>query len=109
MRVRFLTASGGMLREVDAVPGMLLLELAQRWGMPLEGSCGGQMACSTCHVILEPGQADLLPDPLETEEGMLDFAPGATRTSRLACQVLLPHGVESFDVRMPPSARDARG
>lgn len=109
MRVRFLSAAGETLREVDATPGMRLLKLAQHWSMPLEGSCGGHMACSTCHVILAPDQADLLPDPIEAEEDMLDFAPGATRTSRLACQVWLPQGVDRFDVRMPPSAQDARG
>jgi ferredoxin len=29
--------------------------------MPLEGTCEGQMACSTCHVILPPEWFDRLP------------------------------------------------
>jgi ferredoxin len=37
---------------------------------------------------------------------MLDFAAHASRTSRLACQIILTEDMESLSVRIPPSARN---
>ena len=76
--------------------------------MPLEGTCEGQMACSTCHVIVAAEDFDRLPPASEEEEDMLDLALGATRTSRLACQIVLSDELDGLTVRMPPGARDMR-
>ena len=51
---------------------------------------------------------DRLPEPTEDEEDMLDLALGATRTSRLACQIELTAALEGLTVKMPPGARDMR-
>ena len=77
--------------------------------MPLEGTCEGAMACSTCHVIIDPADYDKLPPPSEPEEDMLDFAAGVTRTSRLSCQIELTEDLESLTVRMPGEVRNMRG
>ena len=50
--VTFISADGES-REVQAVDGRSLLDVAQAAGQPLEGTCEGQMACSTCHVIID--------------------------------------------------------
>jgi ferredoxin len=105
--VRFIGVDGAM-EEARGAPGDRLLDLAQAYGQPLEGTCDGQMACSTCHVIVAPEFADLLPPPSEEEEDMLDFAPGATRTSRLACQIKLTDALDGVTVRMPGEQSDAR-
>ena len=52
IRVRFVSADGHAAREVEAPAGERLLDVAQAAGQPLEGTCEGQMACSTCHVIV---------------------------------------------------------
>ena len=52
VRVQFITAEGARV-AADAAEGAVLLEVAQTAGMPLEGTCEGQMACSTCHVIVD--------------------------------------------------------
>jgi len=104
--VFFLKADGSFDREVEAPEGSNLLDLAQAEGQPLEGACEGQMACSTCHVILAGVDFDRLPRATEEEDDLLDLAVGVTRTSRLACQVALPEG--TLTVRMPPSTRDWR-
>lgn len=44
------------------------------------GACEGSLACSTCHVILEPKYYEKLPEPQIEEEDMLDLAFGLTRT-----------------------------
>lgn len=105
-RVRFVSADGAQVREVEGAPGERLLDLAQADGQPLEGTCEGQMACSTCHVIVDAADFDRLPPASEPEEDMLDLAAGATRTSRLACQIWLTDGLESLTVRIPPEARN---
>ena len=88
MRVTFIHADGKGRTEAEAEPGSILLDVAQAHMMPLEGTCEGQMACSTCHVIVAKEDFDRLPDATEMEEDMLDLAAGARRTSRLACQIV---------------------
>ncbi len=88
IQVNFITASGDKV-TAEAEEGFSLLEVGQAAGMPLEGTCEGQMACSTCHVIVEKGWFDRLPEAGEEEEDMLDLAAGVQRTSRLSCQIAL--------------------
>ena len=106
--VRFI-GTDGTIREVVAAPGARLLEVAQADGQPLEGTCEGQMACSTCHVIVDVSDFDKLPAPTEDEEDMLDLAMGATRNSRLACQIWLDGAWESLTVKMPRETRNMQG
>ena len=108
MRVRFVTLDGS-IREVAAEPGARLLEVAQADGQPLEGTCEGQMACSTCHVIVDAADFDRLPRASEDEEDMLDLAAGATRTSRLSCQIWLDESLDGLTVRIPGEARNMQG
>ena len=107
--VRFVSADGQSVEEARGSPGDRLLDLAQAYGQPLEGTCEGQMACSTCHVIVAADDFARLPPASEEEEDMLDLAMGATRTSRLACQIELTGALDGLTVRLPPAARDMRG
>lgn len=109
IRVRFESARGGTVQDVQAAPGTRLLEVAQNAGQPLEGTCEGQMACSTCHVIVAPEDFGRLPPASEEEEDMLDLALGAVRTSRLACQILLTDALDGLTVRIPSAHRDMQG
>ena len=103
-RVRFLCPDGSLDREVDAPAGTNLLDLAQGQGQPLEGSCEGSMACSTCHVIVAAEDFARLPRATEDEDDLLDLAAHVTRTSRLACQIILSDELETLTVRMPGGA-----
>ena len=107
--IRFVSADGRHVQEVRAEPGERLLDVAQAHGQPLEGTCEGQMACSTCHVIVEPADFPKLPPASEEEEDLLDLASHVTRTSRLACQIWLDEALESLTVRMPGGARNMQG
>ena len=75
-------------------PGERLLDVAWAHGQPLEGACEGVMACSTCHVIVDAQDFARLPPASEEEEDLLDIAAHVTRTSRLACQILLTNELE---------------
>src|SRR3546814_967057 len=59
-------------------------------GIP--GDCGGQCACGTCHVYIDPAWVERIGSvaPGSTEEAMISGAPVDARpNSRLACQVNL--------------------
>ena len=109
IRVRFVSADGASVREVEAEAGERLLDVAQAVDQPLEGTCEGQMACSTCHVIVAPEDFGRLPPASEEEEDLLDLAANVSRHSRLACQIRLDEGLGSLTVRMPGAAHDMRG
>lgn len=105
-RIRFISADGSQEALADSKLGDRLLDVAQAHGMPLEGTCEGAMACSTCHVYLVGGDIERLPAPSEEEEDMLDFAAGANRQSRLACQVKLTADIDILEVKIPRSVVD---
>ena len=107
--VRFVSADGNHVQEVRGAPGERLLDLAQAHGQPLEGTCEGQMACSTCHVIVDAKDFDKLPPASEEEEDLLDLAAHVTRTSRLACQIYLSESLEYLTVRMPGASHNMQG
>lgn len=109
MLVRFFKADGTLDKEVEAAPGQRLLDVAWAAREPLEGACEGVMACSTCHVIVDTDDFEKLPPASEEEEDLLDLAAHATRTSRLACQIILTTELESITVRIPPAARNWMG
>ena len=105
VRVHFITAKGERI-DAEAAAGTRLLEVGQGADMPLEGTCEGQMACSTCHVVVEKDWFERLPPASEDEEDMLDLAAGVTRTSRLSCQILLSPELDGLEVRIPGESHD---
>ena len=109
MRVTFIHAGGKGRTEAEAQPGDVLLDIAQAHLLPLEGTCEGQMACSTCHVIVDRADFDRLPPASEMEEDMLDLAAGARRTSRLACQIVLTEALDGLTVHIPAESRNMQG
>ena len=96
----------GQRHEVDAPVGLSVLEIAHRNNIDLEGACEGSLACSTCHVIIDAEWYDLLKDPTEDEEDMLDLAFGLTRTSRLGCQIIITEELDGLTVTLPAATRN---
>ncbi len=107
IKVTFFDPRGNAV-EASAEPGDNLLRVGQGAGLPLEGTCEGQMACSTCHVVVAAEWFDKLPEAIEEEEDMLDFAAGARRTSRLSCQIELTEELNGLTVSVPAESADAR-
>ena len=107
--VRFISADGASVQEVEAPAGERLLNVAQAVGQPLEGTCEGQMACSTCHVIVDAADFAKLPPASEDEEDMLDLASHVTRHSRLSCQIWLDDALEGLTVRIPGGSHNMQG
>jgi 2Fe-2S ferredoxin len=96
----------GKEQVVDAENGLSLLEVAHNNDIDLEGACEGSLACSTCHIIVEKGFFEKLPEPSEEEEDMLDLAFGLTHTSRLGCQIIIDDKLEGMKVKIPSGTRN---
>ncbi|HWG80074.1 MAG TPA: ferredoxin family 2Fe-2S iron-sulfur cluster binding protein [Stellaceae bacterium] len=96
----------GTRREVDAPLGLSVLEIAHKHGIDIEGACEGSLACSTCHVIVDPEWHELLKEASEDEEDMLDLAFGLTQTSRLGCQIIMTEELDGLTVKLPQATRN---
>ncbi len=81
--------------------GENLLQIAKRNQELLEGACDASAQCSTCHIILDESVYNLLPNPNESEEDLLDIAYNITKTSRLGCQVRITRDFEGSKVELP--------
>lgn len=107
--IKFILKDGSK-KEVDAPVGLSLMEVAVKNSIPeIEGSCGGSLACATCHVYVEPSKhKDFLPDGgvTEEEEDMLDLAFDLRKTSRLCCQIIVTEDMEGLELGIPGSKTD---
>jgi 2Fe-2S ferredoxin len=83
--------------EVEVEKGTALLDAALDNYILIEHNCGGNCACSTCHVVVEEG-FERLNAVSEDELDMLDEAEGLTEQSRLACQCKVE---DNIVVRIP--------
>jgi 2Fe-2S ferredoxin len=96
----------GTRREIDAPVGMSVMEIARRHDIDIEGACEGSLACSTCHVIVDPDWYGRLAEASEEEEDMLDLAFDLTRTSRLGCQIIITKELDGLVVQLPAATRN---
>lgn len=93
-RVIFLPAGITVEFEPGALPYQghgkpeSLLDIALNFGVPLEHACGGNCACTTCHVVVKSGEEHLSPME-EDEEDRLFSAADLTLHSRLGCQAVV--------------------
>jgi 2Fe-2S ferredoxin len=102
----FVSYDGSDRKEVEAPFGLSVLEIAHKHGIDLEGACEGSLACSTCHVIVDPSWYSKLAAAEDAEEDMLDLAFGLEATSRLGCQIIMSEELEGLTVRLPSGTRN---
>lgn len=93
-------------KTVEVPSGISILEAAHKNSVPLEGACEGSLACSTCHVIVDPSWYGKLAAAKEEEEDMLDLAFGLTHTSRLGCQIMMSDALDGIKVTLPAATRN---
>ncbi|KAJ7126917.1 2Fe-2S ferredoxin-type domain-containing protein [Mycena epipterygia] len=106
IKIHFKDAKGSLVKTIEANEGDDLLSIAHEHDIDLEGACEGSVACSTCHVILPPEYYDLLPEPDDDENDMLDMAFALTDTSRLGCQVKLTPELDGMTATLPSATRN---
>lgn len=108
IKIQFLRQNGVPVHAVGEA-GMTLLKVAQEHGIELEGACEGNMACSTCHVVVEPDWFERSGSISVEEEDMLDLAAGLQPTSRLGCQIVLSQALDGLIVYVPASQNNMMG
>lgn len=96
----------GNHRVVEAEANRTLLHIGQANGIAMEGICEGTMACSTCHVIVDPAWFDRLPTAGEEEYDILDLCLNLSRTSRLGCQLVLTEELDGLVVNLPAESHN---
>ena len=104
-KLTFVKTDGSRI-ELDAPCGVSVMEIAHQNNVDIEGACEGALACSTCHVIVDPEDFDRLEEATEDEEDMLDLAFGLTHTSRLSCQIIMSEELDGLTVSLPAATRN---
>ncbi|MDH3665485.1 MAG: 2Fe-2S iron-sulfur cluster-binding protein [Paracoccaceae bacterium] len=96
------TSRAGEAQTLEGVDGWRLMELLRDHKMGIEGICGGQADCASCHIHVDPAWAGRLPEPREEEEDKLDELPSVTETSRLSCQIIWGEELDGLTLTVAP-------
>ncbi len=100
-KVNFISFAGKTY-TADVAEGTTVMRAAVDNGVPgIDGDCGGQCACATCHVFIEPEWQSKTGARTEPESAMLEFADGTKPNSRLGCQIEVTKALDGLTVRMP--------
>ncbi|KAI9199772.1 Sucrase/ferredoxin-like-domain-containing protein [Polychytrium aggregatum] len=95
-------ATGGKDKVFSVPLGMSLMEFAKSKEIPsIEGACGGNLECATCHVIVDPSFVSKIPPPSDSEEDMLEYAVGRAENSRLSCQIKANKDIDGIVFHVP--------
>jgi 2Fe-2S ferredoxin len=82
--------------------GTSLMKLAVAHDVPgIDGECGGEMSCGTCHVHVAPEWADRLEPASPDEAGMVEVLDDPRPTSRLGCQIKITAALGGIAVTVP--------
>ena len=87
--------------QVKCQTGETLLTVCQDYSLDVEGACGGECCCSTCHVYIPSDLFSMIPDADEDEEDMLELAVHREDTSRLGCQIKVTTDFEGTEIQLP--------
>lgn len=107
-------SNGSQAFECEAFEGMSLKDVAEYGTGPganmlaeiLECACSGVMACSTCHVYVDPAWFDQVGGPSEAELDMIELAHEPRDTSRLGCQLRFSHKFQGLRLTIPSGANN---
>lgn len=92
----------GTVHEVSGTEGSSLMQVAIDNMIPgIDGDCGGDCACGTCHVIVDESWIENLNEPGSEEKDLIGMTPENEKGSRLACQITLTDDLNGLEVTLP--------
>ena len=93
----------GKEHDIEAKPGLKVMEILRELDYGVAAICGGLCSCATCHVYVDAAWLERtgLPEPGSQEETMLSFAAAAQPNSRLTCQIRMREELAGIVLRMP--------
>lgn len=93
----------GRVVQVDAKPGLSLMENIRDLEASVDAICGGMCACATCHVFIDPEWMERLPPRAYEEQQMLqDSSLFDPARSRLSCQIEVTDACEGLKLTVAP-------
>ncbi|MBL8552108.1 MAG: 2Fe-2S iron-sulfur cluster binding domain-containing protein [Hyphomonadaceae bacterium] len=102
VRIRIVGRSG-VETAAEGALGASLMETIRKHGFDeLLAICGGCCSCATCHVFVDPGSAQGLPEMSWEEEMLLEGSSHFCDRSRLSCQIKLAPEHEGLRVVIAP-------
>jgi ferredoxin, 2Fe-2S len=100
-KVTFIAFSGDS-RVVEVAKGTTLMRAATDNHVPgIDGDCGGNCACATCHVYVDRVWLERVGGRTSTEEDMLNCVEALHDNSRLACQISVTDSLDGLVVNLP--------
>ncbi len=92
----------GTTHTIESAGGESVMEVATNNGVPgIEGDCGGEAACGTCHIIVDEAWIAATGTRTDMEDQMLELSEELEPNSRLACQVKVSADMDGLTVRLP--------
>jgi 2Fe-2S ferredoxin len=95
----------GKDHEVEAKPGLKLMEILRELDYGVAAICGGLCSCATCHVYVDPVWVPRLPAKQSDEQELLtELSDYQAATSRLSCQVEFTEALSGIKVTIAPDS-----
>ena len=88
----------GVSHEVEAKPGLKVMEVLRELDYGVAAICGGMCSCATCHVYVDPEWQDRLPAMRSDERELLSELTHYQENSRLSCQVEITAALSGLKV-----------
>jgi len=93
------TDTAGNAHVIEGAEGVSVMKIIREAGLDdVIGLCGGNCACGTCHVLVDPAFADKLEPVSEDESDVLDMTECRQGQSRLACQITFGEALDGLRV-----------
>ena len=96
VKIKFLDNKKDKYIIINAKVGSNLLQVAKQNHISLEGSCKGDMLCSTCHVHILSEHLNIIKKQSIEEKEILSLASNLKKNSRLACQIKITNNLEGL-------------
>jgi 2Fe-2S ferredoxin len=93
----------GKEHEIEATPGLKIMEILRELDYGVAAICGGLCSCATCHVYIDESWVSRLPNAQSDELELLNELPDLRRgSSRLSCQVEFTDALSGIKVSIAP-------
>jgi len=92
----------GVEHEVDAKPGLKVMETLRELDYGVAAICGGMCSCATCHVYVDPEWTSKLPEPMSDERELLTELSHHEQNSRLSCQIEFTNELAGLRITIAP-------
>jgi ferredoxin, 2Fe-2S len=95
----------GKEHEIEAKPGLKIMEILRELDYGVAAICGGLCSCATCHIYVDPDWTAKLPKPQTDESELLrELGDYKEPASRLSCQVEMTEALSGIKVAIAPDS-----